>query len=346
MIKAIAKKYCVDNLVQLMPHTDICHLIVSTDEIILLKTGNGVLINKYSNHPSRHLFPFSDKEQSDGQHFTELFEFNKVYLDFRGSIGGFRFDKNYFFKDSERALLLEETLPVDERRTTVTSVELSRTEIEEIFDSSNYDAMYVIDRNGRILFVKNENDDICVGKPIIPSDDEIVEMELCDRKGHYNIARAINPELDTHENYEKANTRKTIDEIENFKIHGPALFGKYSDMLLTVKDGKFDLKWFRVDLISKDKFKLTTSPIAVVEPTIDDVIDYASNHNIEYTPEPIGAINSFSDVDIDESQDNMAKAEANLMNDMITENKELKNSTGEKGVKKLSKIFKRKNSNN
>ena len=64
-------------------------------------------------------------------------------------------------------------------------------------------------------------------------------------------------------------------------------------MLLTVKNGKFDLKWFRIDFISKDKFKLTTSPIAVIEPTIDDVITYSSNYDIEYTPKPTKTIKKF-----------------------------------------------------
>lgn len=347
MIKAIDKKYCIDNLVQLMPYTDVCHLIVSADEIILLKTGNGVLINKYAQHPSRYLFPFSEKEQNDWNHFTELFEYNKVYLDFRGSVGGFRFDKNYFFKGSERALFLEEPLPVDERNATMDSVELNRTEIEKIFDSDNYDSMYVIDRNGRILLAKNDKDKICIGKSIIPSDEEIIEMELRDRKGNYNIARALNPANDTHENYEKANAKKTIEEIENFKIYGPALLGKYSHMLLTVKDGKFDLKWFRIDFISKDKFKLTTSPIAIIEPTIDDVITYSSNRDIEYTPEPTQPIKSFAEVHTDENQEFATKSVLALMDDMESESKDNETPTEEKGVKRLARIFKKnKNSNN
>ena len=56
MIKAIDKKYCIGDLVQLMPYTDSCHLIVNADEIILLKVGDKVLVNKYANHPSRNLY--------------------------------------------------------------------------------------------------------------------------------------------------------------------------------------------------------------------------------------------------------------------------------------------------
>lgn len=287
MIQAIDKKYCIGDLVQLMPYTDTCHFIVSTDEIILLKIGDKVLVNKYSNHPSRNLFPYHEKEQIDRNYFTELFEYNKTYLNFRGSVGGFSFHQDYFFKGSERALYLEQSLPVDDRNTVKDSIELSRQEIEELFDSSNYDSMYVIDKNGRISFSRNDKDKICIGKKVIPSDDEIVEMELRSRKGDYNIARAINPENDTTENYQKATTPKTIDEIRNFKVYGPFLFANYSDMLLTVKDGKFNLKWFRIDFIEKDKFRLTTSPIEIVEPTIDDVFSYSGRYDIDYTPEPL-----------------------------------------------------------
>ncbi len=286
MIQAIDKKYCIGNLVQLMTYTSFFHFIVSTDEIIFLKVGDKVLVNKYDNHPNRNLFPYHEKEKNDWLQFTELFEYNKIYLNFRGSVEGFRFHKNYFFKDNDRALWLEEFLPVDESYGIEDSVELDRYEIEKIFDSSNYDSMYVLNRNGRISFARNDKDKIYIGKNVIPSDNEIIEMELRSRKIDYNIARIINPENGTTENYQKANSLKKIEEIRDFKVYGPAFLGKYSDMLLTVKDGKFDLKWFRIDFIEKDRFKLTSSPISIVEPTIDDVIQYSSNNEIKNIDEP------------------------------------------------------------
>lgn len=340
MIQAIDKKYCIGNLVQLMPYTDACHFIVSTDEIILLKVGDKVLVNKYVNHPNRNLFPYHEKEKNDWLHFTELFEYNKTYLNFRGSVGGFRFHKDYFFKGSDRALWLEESLPVDERYAIEDSVELDRYEIEKIFDSSNYDSMYVIDIHGRILFARNDKDKIHIGKNVIPSDNEIIEMELRSRKGDYNIARIINPENDTTENYQKVNTLKKIDEIRNFKVYGPALFRKYSDMLLTVKDDKFDLKWFRIDFIEKDKFRLTSSPISIVEPTIDDVINFSSDHEIETTSEPTKPIPSFEQVHTLENQ-KMAMDTVNSIIDCDEQQKPEKSQKSENGVyKRLRKLFK------
>lgn len=339
MIKAIDKQYCIGNLVQLMPYTDACHLIVSADEIILLKVGDKVLVNKYVNHPSRNLFPYHEQEKNDWQHFTELFEYNKTYLTFRGSAGGFH--KYYFFKGSDRALWLEESLPVDARNVVFDSIELSRQEIEGLFDSSNYDSMYVIDKNGRILFARNDKDKICIGKKVIPSDDEIVEMELKSRKGDYNIARAINPENDTTEKYKKANTPKSIDEIRDFKVYGPFLFSSYSHMLLTVKDGKFDLKCFRIDFIEKDKFRLTSSPISTVEPTIDDVIQFSSNHEIENTPEPSKPIPSFEQVHTPENQD-MAMNTIKATIDDYEHQESEQPQKAENGIyKRLRKLFKK-----
>lgn len=303
MIQAIDKKYCIGNLVQLMPYTDACHLIVSADEIILLKVGNKVLVNKYVHHPSRNLFPYHEKEKNDWGHFTELFEYNKTYLNFRGSVSVFNFYKDYFFKGNDRALWLEESLPVDERYADENSVEIDRQEIEEIFNSNNYDSMYIIDRNGRMLFARNDKEKIHIGKNVIPSDKEIIEMELRERKVDYKIASVLTHANDTTENFQKANTPKTIDEIRDFKVYGPALFAKYSHMLLTIKDGKFDLKWFRIDFVEKNRFRLTSGPINIVEPTIDDVIQFSSKNEIESTLEPSKLIPSFEQVHTSKNQE-------------------------------------------
>lgn len=285
MIYAINSKYCKNGLIQIMPRTAETHLILSSDEIILLKLGEEVLINKYSNHPSRNLFPFSDKKQSDQQHFTEIFEYNKVYLNYRGQ-GGFSFHKNYFFKENDRALVLEESLFCDERDASKNIMELSRNEIDEMFNSDNFDIMVMMDRNGFISFIKSKKDDFKIGPNLIPSNEEIVKREVNSRISNYNIAKFFNPNLENEENYKQASTPKTIDEIKDFNIYGPALMGTYSHLLLTSKDGKFNLMWFKLDFIEKDKFRLTFSPIEIIEPTVDDVMNYSANYDIDFTPEP------------------------------------------------------------
>lgn len=285
MIQAINSKYCKNGLVQIMPYTAETHLILSPDEIILLKQGNKILINKYKSHPNRNLFPFSDKEQSDQRHFTEIFEYNKLYLNYRGC-DGFSFHKNYFFKGNNRGLFLEESLPCDERDASKNTMELSRKEIEEIFNSNNYDIMIVMDKNGFISFVKSKKDKFKIGANIIPTNEEIVKKEVNSRIFDYNVAKLFNQSLDDEEKYQQASKPKTINEIKNFKIYGPALMGTYSHLLLTSKDGKFNLMWFRIDFIEKDRFRLTFSPIEIIEPTVDNVINYASNYDIDFAPEP------------------------------------------------------------
>lgn len=261
MILAIDKKYCIGDLVQLMPRTDTFHFIVNTDEILLLKIEDKVLVNKYANHPSRNLFPYHEKEQYDKNHFTELFEYNRIYLNFRGSAKGFSVHHEYLFKGNERALYSNQPLLIDDDNMAIDSIELSRQEIEELFDSSHYDSIYVINRNGSISFARNDKDKICIGENFIPND----------------------------------------DEIKNFKFYDSFSFINYSDILLTVKYGKFYLKWFRIDFIEKDKFRLTTSPIAVVEPTVDDVLDYVEEeYFIDYTPEPGQQFKVFSEVHTEE----------------------------------------------
>lgn len=340
MIQAIDKKYCIENLVQLMPPRGSSQLIVCADEIILLKVGDKVLVNKYTNHPSRSLFPNNEKEMPYSNHFTELFEYNKTYLNFMGS-GGFSFHKYYFFKGSERALWVNESLSVDERNAKENSVELNRQEIEELFNSRNYDSMYVMNSNGFISFARSKKDKIHIGKNIIPSDNEIVKRELNKRKMYYSIGKAIN--FLANDNKETAKSPiipKTINEIKNFKIIGPVLFANYSDMLLTIKDGKFDLKWFRIDFIEKDKFRLTSSPIKIVEPTVDDVLHYSNKYEIESTPEPSKPIPSFKQVHTPKNQ-KMAMNTINSIIDGEDQQEPDKPQKGENGVyKKLRKLFK------
>lgn len=305
MIQPVEKKYCIGDLVQVMPNTEACHLIVSVDEIILLKVGDKILVNKYVNHPSRNLFPYQEKEMYDWCHFTELFKYNKTYLNFRGSLGGGVFLLDYFFRTNDSSLHLEESLPVEYKYNDYVgenSVVLNRQEIEEEFDGGNYDSMYVIDGNGTILFARDDREKIHFGENFIPSDEKIVEKELEFRKEQYLWTKSYyGPVKDSDESYKKATIPKTIDEIRNFSV-GDINCAAYH-LLLTIKDGKFNLGWFKVDFIEKDKFKLTTDPISIIEPTIDDLIQFSSNDEIENTPEPSKPIPSFKQVYTSENQE-------------------------------------------
>lgn len=285
MIKAIDEKYCKNDLVQLMPYSSTTQLITSADEILFLKVGDEVLINKYEKHPSRNLFPYSDKIKHSGN-YTQLFEYNKQYLNYRGSFSGINIQQNYFFKGSNRALYLSDSLNIDDRNVEYNEQIMDRKNIENIFNSNNYDSMYLVDRNGIVQFAKSKKDGIVIDKKIIPSDKEIVKLEREERLSKHHIACAINDKIDTEEKEKSARKYNSIDDIHNFKIYGPFLTANYSHILITSKDGVINATWFKLEFVKKDVFKITTSPIPVIEPTIDDVINYSSNHTIAKTNDP------------------------------------------------------------
>lgn len=293
MIKAIDKKYCKGNLVQLMHLSDACNFIVSTDEIILLKSNGNVLVNNYKNHQNRYEFPYSEKTTT-GRYYNELFEYNKPYLNFRASFDGYGFGLDYFFKGTERALLYDASLPIDRRVASENVSELTREEIESIFNKDAYDSMYVIDVNGRILFANNRKNGLVIENNIIPSDEELISLDVKDRihdQDMTKIARRIghidDPDYDESTDVYPSIEPRTIEEIKDLKLYGSALFDRYSHMLLTSKDGVFNLQWFKITFVEKNKFKMTYSNIPIIVPTIDDVISYTNNHDIEYTSDPI-----------------------------------------------------------
>lgn len=340
MMKAIDKKYCKGNFVQLMHLSDTCNFIVSTDEIILLKSDGKVLVNNYTDHPNRFEFPFSEKNMT-GSYYNELFEYNKPYLNFRGNIGGYGFGLDFFFKGTDRALLYDVPLPIDQRIAEENVVELTREEIESIFNKDSYDSMYVIDVNGRILFANNLKNGLVIEKSIIPSDEELIALDVKDRiydQDMTKIARRIghidDPDYDEEtEIYPNIEVRP-LEEIKNLKLYGSALFDRYSHMLLTSKDGKFELKWFKLKFLEKDKFKMTYSPISIAIPTIDDVIHYSNNYDIEYTHDPVQRTSNMNDVSEQQEKEKIAETP-------VADEEKKEDTTEIKGVKKLARIFKR-----
>lgn len=285
MIKAIDEKYCKNDLVQLMPYSSTTQLIISADEIIFLKVCDEILVNKYEKHPSRNLFPYSDRIKHS-EHYTQLFEYNKQYLNYRGSFGGFSIQQNYFFKGSNRALYFNESLDLDDRNVEYDEQVIDRKSVESIFDSNNYDSMYLVNRNGAIQFAKSKKDGTIIDKKIIPSDVKIVELANEERASNFHIASIINDIEDTEQDEKSSRRYSSIDDISNFKIYGPLLTASYSHILITSKDGVIKATWFKLEFVKKDTFKLTTSSIPVIEPTIDDVISYSSQHSIDKTPDP------------------------------------------------------------
>lgn len=274
MYKIIDSNHCDNKYISAKLDDSVAHFIVGIDEIVYLNKKDLPLIMDDNN--SQNYLSFSETENHSSSKKSLIFEYNKPYIDFIVSIHGYGASQKYFFKGTNRALYLNEPLTIDERYAFENrEIEiLNREEIEERFNKDNYDAMYIVDTYGKVLFANNKVNGLVVGDKIIPSDDEIVKWDLDNRIADFNIMRLITNSARNEERFKIAHTPRTIDEIQNFKLYGGSILRTYSHMLLTVKNGKFSLKWFRIDFEEKDKFKLTTSPISVNEPTVDDIINY------------------------------------------------------------------------
>ena len=83
MIKAIDKKYCIGDLVQLMPYTDSCHLIVNADEIILLKVGD----NLYDKNKKICDTVTEDGNVSDGNDILSIHKMSAKHLNLTNNNG-------------------------------------------------------------------------------------------------------------------------------------------------------------------------------------------------------------------------------------------------------------------
>lgn len=291
MIEAIDKKYCHNGLVQLMHRSNTINLIISAEEILLLKLGDSVLINSYEEHPSRYLFPYSDKIKN-GAYYNSLFEYKKPYLVFNASLGGYNFETHYFFEEKDIVLFYSESLPTDLRGINGSTTTLSREEIEKYFNKDNYDAMYIIETTGRILYANNKKNGLVIDNIIIPSKEEIIEKDYKDRINKIKsgiLARKIvySNDFDYEEKEVPSKIeRRCIDEIKDLNLYSGGLLDSFGHMMLTCKDGNFSLKFFKIDMISKDEFKLTSQLVAIGIPTYNDVIKYMLKNKIEYTLEP------------------------------------------------------------
>lgn len=321
MVEAIDKKYCHNNLVQLMHRENSVNLIISDDEILLLKLGDNILVNAYENHPDRYLFPYSDKVKN-GPFYNGLFEYRKPYIVYNSGIGGYNFSTNYFLEGNDRALFWSEHLSTDFRGIKGSEMLLSREEIENFFDKDNYDSMYVIETSGKILVANSKNNGLVVDNKIIPSEEDIIEKDYRERKSKVQMGMLSRKIVYSgYSDYEETADpekveRRSIDEITDLKLYCSGLFDDYGHVIITIKNGYFSINWFKIDMLSKDKFKLSTVPIALNIPTYVDVLKYMSTHKIEYTLDPSPRCKSFEEVHTPENMEFVRNSILKLMDDM------------------------------
>lgn len=248
MYKVIDSSQCNNDLVLISMLPNHRCLIINKDEIIYLKTGYNVIIDKTLSMNNKPQFDY-DNYINFEKETPVLYEYNKLYIKIDSTFfRDYCFSQQYFFRGTNRALYLDSVISSDNVKTNDKEVILNRKEIEQIFNKDMYDGMYIIKHDGIVKYCSNKTNGLVIDKKIIPSDEEIIKLSL--------------------------NNELTIDDIKNIPIYGSNLIWDYNDMLLIVNNGKFELKWFRIEFIEKDKFKLVTRDIPIIEPTVDDLLNY------------------------------------------------------------------------
>lgn len=231
MIKTIEKEKCND-MVMYQNKYDYCNLIIGSEGVIFFKIGDNIIVDKMNN----------ELEQKE---FKGLFQYNKMYLSYNASNLGSNFQKNYFLKGTEKSLCVSETIFTDEKSSEAQETILTRNEIEQLLDESNFESMFLMKRNGDCEYAYDKKTGLEYGNKIIPDNENISSKE----------------------------------------IYGPGKFGKYSHFLITTFNNQFYLVWFRLELIEKDIFKLITGPIEVLDLDLEKVLTDASKYIKAFTPD-------------------------------------------------------------
>ena len=178
MKKIIDKEYVKDNIAQLMMGTSDNEIVMDSDEILLLKVDGKVIINKYLTHKKRKDFPYADipmHEVNGVELYNVLFEVDRNYLVYELGDGQDNIIMNRFTKVQDDVLWNHEVAPIpDEDAFEVSSY--TREEMEKIFDSENYDALYIIDTMGKIMVASTKKDGAVITTEMLPSKE--IELEM------------------------------------------------------------------------------------------------------------------------------------------------------------------------
>ncbi len=282
MVYTIKKKYCQKNKVMFAPITDKNQLILGPDGIVLLRIEGHTIINAFLKHEDRTDFPFGDRTQTDIDHFTEIFDYNKTFLDFSGDIYSFRISKRYFYRSDSGAMLLEEYIPNDATEDNSSTIVLTRDEAETKFDPANYDAMFLVNSYGMITCGHSKKDSLDFGHAVIPSIEQIVELDLRNRLWKYEL---FDRTMDDSHLF--VPSKRCISDIRNLPLYTPALGRNFSHLLITFKDNQFSLEWFKLDFVSIDEYRLTSVIKTIDDPTIENIIKYCKNNDTFPASEPI-----------------------------------------------------------
>lgn len=232
MIRTIEKENCMNDMIKYQNKYDYCNLIIGSEGVIFFKIGDNIIVDNLNN----------DLAQKE---FNALFQYNKMYLSYNASKIGSEIKENYFLKGTEKSLYVSETLFIDEKSSEEQESILTRNEIEQLLDKTNFDSIFLMKRNGQCEYAYDRKSDLEYGNKIIPDSKNILLKE----------------------------------------IYGPGKFGKYSHFLLTAFNNQFYLLWFRLEMIEEDIFKLVTGPIEVLNLDLQQLLTDANKYIKDFTPD-------------------------------------------------------------
>lgn len=242
MKSLIDEEYVRGDLAQLMIGTAKNELIISSDEILLLKIDGDAIINKYLLHENRDDFPYSNipmHQEKGTELYNILFEMNRNYLIYE-------LDTNNIFNNQftriDKGVLWDcEGPSLDKQKREQI---MNHDEVRQIFDCFNYDSFYIINTRGIIEFAYNIKDGIRVGRYVLPTEREI---------------------------------RGYINDKKKLTIYG-GFFGGMNNVLITSKDGNFKACKFSLSVDKDENYKMITQDIIlpVILPDLSKIEEYES----------------------------------------------------------------------
>ena len=217
-------------------------LIMDSDGVLLLVKDGKILFDK---------FGYRRNKNEVGMRFN----YNKIYLIFKSSLVESDIMVRVYMEDEFGSIVNEYCLePKDE----VEEAILSRNFLMEnfSFDDKKMDGLYVIDLKKGVLSAQNGIDGVLLNNFVIPSDDEICEMEYEFQKQNHRLFNLIR-------GYDDGDlvVKKKIEDIKYYPIVQGVYYHCQNYLYIMVKDGNFDIYFFEVVCMGKDKFKLVSRKV-------------------------------------------------------------------------------------
>lgn len=252
MLKYINPKYCNQNKIELTTESSHTHLLLSEKELVFLKNQGVILYDKYEKHPK------------------QIFKYDTNYLDFKLENNRFHLENFYFIKKDNQTICRTESLIANQKNKA--KINMTREEIEEYLHEKNYDAIYLIDKEIKILHAYDKEEGALIDKKIVPTDKKILKLwNGTLTKKEKIIAKNLKGYLEN------------IDNVKNLSIYEKDPYDSYYTLLITVKDQKIEANWLGLDYISKDNFELTLVDIPIKDNVQEKIEEEIQNFGVHST---------------------------------------------------------------